>query len=60
MPYCWHKMSEKNLEQKTNIKFCVKIGNISSKMLVLLKTAYGEHAIKKLSSKEMRQSRKAF
>jgi len=29
-------MSDKNLEQRINIKFCVKIGKSSGKMLALL------------------------
>jgi len=36
-------MSEKNLEQRINIKFCVKIGKIVSETLALLTVAYGEY-----------------
>jgi hypothetical protein len=45
--YCWRKMSDKNLEQRINIKFCVKIGKSASETLALLTVAYGEYAIKK-------------
>jgi len=43
------KMSDKNLEQQINIKFCVKIGKSASEMLALLTVAYGEYSMKKLS-----------
>ena len=43
------KMSDKNLEQRINIKFCVKIGKSASETLALLTVAYGEYAMKKLS-----------
>jgi TRAP-type uncharacterized transport system substrate-binding protein len=43
------KMSDKNLEQRINIKFCVKIGNSSSETLALLTVAYGEYAMMKMS-----------
>jgi hypothetical protein len=36
------KMSDKNLEQRLNIKFCVKIGNSASEMLAQFTVAYGE------------------
>jgi hypothetical protein len=39
------KMSDKNLEQKTNIKFCVQIGKSASETLALLTLAYGEYAM---------------
>ena len=42
-------MSDKNLEQRINIKFCVKIGKSASEMLALLTVAYGEYAMKKSS-----------
>jgi hypothetical protein len=42
-------MSDKNLEQRTNIKLRVKIGKSASEMLALLTVAYGEYAMKKLS-----------
>jgi len=42
-------MSDKNMEQRINVKFCVKIGKSDSEMLALLKVAYGEYAMKKLS-----------
>jgi hypothetical protein len=43
------KMSDKNLVQWINIKFCVKIGKSTSETLTLLTVAYGEHAMKKSS-----------
>jgi hypothetical protein len=39
-------MSDKNLEQQINIKFCVNIGKSASEMLALLTVAYGEYARK--------------
>jgi len=42
-------MSDKNLEQRINIKICVKIGKSASKTLALLTVAYGEYAMKKSS-----------
>jgi len=42
------KMSDKNLEQRINIKFCVKIGKNASETLALLTVAYSEHAMMKL------------
>ena len=45
-------MSDKNLEQQINIKFCVKIGKSARETLVLLTVAYGEYAMKKLSVSE--------
>jgi len=41
------KMSDKNLEQQINIKFCMKIGKSASETLALLTVAYGEYAMKK-------------
>jgi len=35
------KMSDKNLEQRINIKFCVKIGKSASETAILT-VAYGE------------------
>jgi hypothetical protein len=43
------KMSDNNLEQRINIKFCVEIGKSASEMSALLTLAYGEYAMKKLS-----------
>jgi hypothetical protein len=43
------KMSNKNLKQRMNIKFCVKIGKSASETLALLTVAYGEYATKKSS-----------
>jgi hypothetical protein len=43
------KISDKNLEQWINIKFCVKIGKSASETLALLTVVYGEYAIKKSS-----------
>jgi hypothetical protein len=40
-------MSDKNLEQRINIKFCVKIGKRATETLALLILAYGEYAMKK-------------
>ena len=37
-------MSNKNLEQRINIKCCVKIGKVASEMFVLLAVAYDEYA----------------
>ena len=39
-------MSDKNLEQRINIKFCVKIGKSASETLTLLTVAYGEYTVK--------------
>jgi hypothetical protein len=38
-------MSDKNLEQRINSKFCVKIGKGASEPLMLLTVAYGEYAM---------------
>jgi hypothetical protein len=43
------KISDKNLEQWINVKFCVKIGKSASETLASLTVAYGEYAMKKLS-----------
>ena len=40
------KMSDKNLEQRINIKFCVKIGKSANEMSALLTVAYVEYAMK--------------
>jgi hypothetical protein len=42
-------MSDKNLEQQINIKFCVKIGKSAIETLTLLTVAYGEYALKNSS-----------
>jgi len=42
-------MSVKNLEQRINFKFCVKIVKSANEMLALLTVAYGEYALKKSS-----------
>ena len=42
-------MSDKNLEQRINIKFCVKIGKSASETLALLTMTYVENAMKKSS-----------
>jgi hypothetical protein len=39
-------MSDKNLEQQINIKFCVKTDVSASETLALLPLAYGECAVK--------------
>jgi hypothetical protein len=36
-------MSDKNLEQRINIKFCVKIGKSAGEALALLTVAYCEY-----------------
>jgi hypothetical protein len=43
------EMSDKNLEQHINIKFCVKIGKRSSETSSLLTFAYGECALEKFT-----------
>jgi hypothetical protein len=43
------KISDKNMEQRINIKFCVKIGKSVSETLALLTVACGECAMKKSS-----------
>jgi transposase len=40
-------MHDKRLEQRINIKFCVKLGKSASETLQLLKEAYGVAAMKK-------------
>jgi transposase len=40
------KMSDKNLKQRINISFCVKIGKSASETLAQLTVAYGECARK--------------
>jgi hypothetical protein len=42
-------MSDKNLEQRIKIMFCVKIGKSASDTLTQLIMAYGEYAMKKSS-----------
>jgi hypothetical protein len=42
-------MSDKSLEQRINIKFCVNLGRSASKTLALSTLAYGEYAMKKWS-----------
>jgi len=42
-------MGGRNLEQRINITFCVKIGKSASETLALLTVAYGEYAMKKSS-----------
>jgi hypothetical protein len=42
-------MSDKNLEQRINITFCVKIGKSASETLAILTVAYSKYATKKLS-----------
>jgi hypothetical protein len=39
-------MSDMNLEQRINIKFCVKTGKSASETLALLTVAYDESAMK--------------
>jgi hypothetical protein len=40
-------MSDKNLEERVNMKFCVKIGKSTSETLALLTFVYGEYTTKK-------------
>jgi hypothetical protein len=42
-------MSGKNLQQRINIKFCVKIGKSATEKLTLVTVAYGEYGMKKSS-----------
>jgi hypothetical protein len=42
-------MSDRNLEQRINNTFCVKIGKTASETLALLTVAYGEYTMKKSS-----------
>jgi hypothetical protein len=42
-------MSDKNLKQHINIKFCVKTGKSASETVALLTVAYSEYTTKKLS-----------
>jgi hypothetical protein len=39
-------MSDKNLERRINLKFCVNIGKNASETLALLTPACGEYAVK--------------
>jgi hypothetical protein len=43
------KMNDKNLEQRINIKFCVKTGKGTRETLAILTLDYGEYAMKKLN-----------
>jgi hypothetical protein len=43
------KMSDKNLEQQINMKFCVKIGKSASETLALLTLVCGEYTMKNSS-----------
>jgi len=45
-------MSDKNLEQRINIKFCVNIGKNAGETLALLTVAYGEYIMQKSSVSE--------
>jgi hypothetical protein len=40
---------DKNLEQRINNNFCVKIGKSASETLAILTLAYGKYAMKKMS-----------
>jgi len=42
-------MSDKNQDQRINIKFCVQIGKGASETLAMLTVAYGEYSLKKSS-----------
>ena len=50
--FCWRKISERNLDQRINIKFWVKISEIACETLVQLKMVYDEHAMKTLGGFE--------
>jgi hypothetical protein len=39
-------MSDKNLEQQINIKFCVKSGKRANELSAIITVAYGEYAMK--------------
>jgi hypothetical protein len=43
-------MSDRFLEQRTNIKFCVKLGKNASDTCAMLSEAYGGEAMKKSSA----------
>jgi hypothetical protein len=45
-------MSEQNLEQCINIKFCAKLGKNASETLDMLRVTYGDNAWKKSSVSE--------
>jgi hypothetical protein len=45
-------MSDKNLEQRINSKFCVKTGKSASETLALLTLDYSKYAMKKSSVSE--------
>jgi hypothetical protein len=40
-------MNDKNLLQRININFCMKVGKSASETLALLTVAYGEYTMKK-------------
>jgi hypothetical protein len=42
-------MSDKNLDQRIDIKFCVRMGKSAIETLALLTLAYAEYAMKKSS-----------
>jgi hypothetical protein len=46
------KMSDKNLEQRTDFMSCVNIAKSVSEILAPLTMDYGEYAMKKYNSKE--------
>jgi hypothetical protein len=41
-------MTDKNMEQRISIKFCVKIGKSASETLVLLTVVHSEYALNKI------------
>jgi hypothetical protein len=45
-------MSEQNLEQCINIKFCANLGKSANETLEILRVAYGDNALKKVSVSE--------
>jgi hypothetical protein len=50
-PWPWYtvggKISDKNLLQRINIKFCVKIDKSASETLAVLTVAHGDYTMKK-------------
>jgi hypothetical protein len=51
--------TDKNLEQRKNIRFCVKIGKSASETLALLTVAYGKFALKNLFLNGIGDSKKS-
>jgi hypothetical protein len=51
-------MSDKNLEQQINVKFCVKISKSTSETLALLTLVYGEYPCKMIQEVSSQKSKK--